>query len=322
MRNVLRTVRGQVYPSTEAGLPRLSGAELAWSSWAKRIESCLELPEAYKDFFAPFLAAGRQFPYSILTPSYERFVHRTSEKLICDFDDNVYVLEKNGNSLEVQCYPVGRISYVEFRTALLASSFKICGGNSQGVYASSTLIFNSVTDYLFTPILKRIRRAKRESTKLEDSSKPGQFEHLATINFKFMNYANHSLLGEEKVIHSILQPEIREKILTVLRKTYDRMVSPTHMSILTDRELIMIREQAVGRKGDRYGGVWDYIPLSKIVSLALHEKNGKLMVLSIQLPNSDHLEFLFQIFAREAVNQLIDRFREVTGASLSAAQVA
>jgi hypothetical protein len=312
IQNKLRTIWGGARFPTIAGLPKLSGAELARSSWAKPIESYAEVPDIYESFFKPLLADGRAFPYTVLTPSHERFMHRTSEKLICDFGFEICVLERIGNTFKPQCFPITGISYVEYRTALLASSLKICGVTSDGVHAASTLKFNSVTDYLFTPLLKRIRPATFESEDEIRGLELERFDHLVLVNYKFMNYAKHSLLGGEKVIHSILQPEIREHMLKILGKTYYKTISPTHMSILTDRELIMIREEETPGRDDRYGGIWDYIPLNKIVSLSLNEKDSNLLVLRIQLPDNNCLEYIFQASAREETVQLVSKFRELT----------
>ena len=312
MRNILRATWRQVHNSTITGLPNLSGAELARSSWATPIESYANVPDVYKDFFTPFLGDKSAFPYTVLTPSHERFIHKASEKLISDFGNEIYILERNGDTFDMQCYPFDGITYVEFRTALLASSIKICGMTSQGIYTSSTLIFSPVTDYLFTPILKRIRLATIDSRGVIQNSNSDQFDYLVKVNYKFMNYARRSLLGGEKVVHTIVQPEIRERMLTFLGKTYYRIIVPTHMSILTDRELIMIWEEDTKRREDRYGGIWIYIPLGKIASLSVSKKNIGLLVLFIQLPGNCCFEFSFRVSAREEINQLLDRFRELT----------
>lgn len=312
MRNILWMNWRQVYTSTIAGLPTLSAAEQTKSSWAKSIESYDAVPNVYKDFFEPFLADGRVFPYTVLTPSYEGFIHRTTEKLICNFGHEIYVLERSGNTFEAQCYPLEGISYVEVRTILLDSRIKISGVTRHGVPTSSTLKFNSVTDYLFTPILERIRLATFDSKDAAQSSELEKFDHWVRLNYKFMNYAKHSLLAGEKVIHTILQPEIRASVLTVLGKTYYRTISPTHVSILTDRELILIREEVRKSGEDKYGGIWDYIPLNKIVTLSLSGKDSNLLVLSIQLPESARLEYLFQASAKREIDQLLERFRELT----------
>lgn len=65
-------------------VPTQSAVEQTKSSWAKPIKSYAAVPNVYKSFFGPFL--DRQvFPYTVLTPSYEGFIHRTTEKLVCDF---------------------------------------------------------------------------------------------------------------------------------------------------------------------------------------------------------------------------------------------
>lgn len=295
-------------------VPKESFDEQTRSSWAIQIPTCEAVPNVYKDFFEPLLRDGRKFPYTVLTPSYERFIHRTTEKLICDLGNEIYILEKNGSTFEAQCYPIEGISYVEYKTILLDAYIKLSGRAKPGDPASSTLKFNSVTDYLLTPILERIRLATLAPRRAIQQSELEKFDHLAKSNYKFMNYAKRSLLGGEKVIHAILQPEIRVSVLAILGKTYDRTISHTHMTILTDRELIMIREEGRQRGNDRYGGIWDYIPLNKIEAISLTEKNNNLLALSIQLPQGACLESLFQASAKQELDRLMDQFEELNAA--------
>jgi len=307
VRNGLHKIWGPI-----ARLPLLGAYEQTRASWAKLIESYDAVPAVYQDFFVPLLADGRAFPYAVLTPSYEGFIHRTTEKLICDLGRQICVLERKGNAFEAQCYPIEGISYVEVRTVLLDSNFKICGVTSHGVAASSMLRFNTVTDYLFTPFLEKIRLGGADSKGAPPGLKSEEFGDWVRLNYKFMNLARHSLLGGDRVIHAVLQPEIRAHVLTVLGRTYYRVISPTHAAILTDRELIMIREEAWRGGNDRYGGIWDYMPLNKIVALSLSEKDGDLLALSVQLPEGEHLECLFQAAAKQEVDQLLERFGELT----------
>lgn len=291
-------------------LKPLNATELTKLSWATHIKSYAEVPDVYKDFFEPILADGSAFPYTVMTPSYERFVHKTTEKLISDFGHSIYILERKGDSFETQCYPVDEISYIEFWPALLASSFTICGRTDQECHTSSTLKFNTVTDYLFIPILKSVRPVPADSKNVDQNTEAKKFNCLADVNFKFMNLARHSLLEDEKVIQFILQPDILKSILTFLKKTYYKTISATHISILTNRELIVIREDVTQRKDDRYGGIWDYIPLNKIISLSLNEKAG-LVGLTIQLPEDTSFELLFQASAKEELDQLLTHFKEL-----------
>jgi hypothetical protein len=312
MRNSLLKAWNLVLSSLTAASPGLSADEQTRSTWAKAIESFDAIPGVYKEFFKPFLADGKIFPYTVLTPSYEKLIHPTTEKLICDLGSDIYVLERDGNTYTVQCYPIEGISYVEIGTILLYSWIKISGVGSHGDLISSTLKFNSVTDYLFKPILERIRPAAANSGDATPNSESEKFDHLVLTNYKFMNYAKYSLLAGEKVIHTILQPEIRAGIQTFLGKIDYRIISPAHMSILTDRELIMIREDTSWSEKTRYGGIWDYIPLTKIISLSLSGKGSNLLILSIHLPESAHLDFVFQASAKRDLDQLMEQFYELT----------
>jgi hypothetical protein len=313
MRNKMRTTWGQTRSSTMARLPKfLNPDDLTRLSWANRIGSYAEVPDVFKEFFDSTLVEGQAFPYTVLTPSYERFIHKTTEKLICDFGHEINVLEMKGNTFETQRYSLSGVSYIELRTALLAASFKLCGMTSQGFHTSSTLLFNSVTDYLFTPILKKVRFNPVDPKKVDHGAELAKFDCLVDANFKFMNLAKRSLLEGEKVIWFVIQPEIQESVLTFLGKTFFRTISPTHMCILTDRELIVIREDILCRKEARYGGIWDYIALDKLISLTLSEKTGDLLGLTIQLPEDTSFELLFQISAKEELNQLVYRFKECT----------
>ena len=315
IQSIWQIILDQVYTSIEK--PRLNADELTKSSWAQPIKSYADVPDVYKVFFDSFLANGRDFPYTVLTPSYENFIHKTSERLICDGGCEIIVLEKSGNTFEPRRYPLDRIIYVEFRTVLLDANFKICGVTGHGVQIASTLKFNSVTDYLFTPFLKWARLAGLNPTQTVQSRELEKFDDLYQHSYKFMNYGKRSLLGGEQVLHIYLQPEIREPILKFMGKTFSKRISPTHMSILTDRELILIQEEETRSGKERYGGIWSYIPLRKILSLSLHEKTDNLLGLTIRLIEDLFLELLYQDSAREELNQLLSRFKDITSGVVS-----
>jgi len=302
----------QLYAYTLARLPALSAYEQARLSWAKPIESYAAVQGVFKPFFEPFRAGEKAFPYTVLAPSYQGFLHRTPEKLIADLGSEIDILERGQEAFETLCFPVDGISYVEYRTILLDSRFQISGITRQGVPAASTLRFNSVTDYLFDPILETIRLADVGPRQPVDSSELGKFDRWVRLNYKFMNFARRSLLGGEKVLHAILQPEIRAGELSVFGRTYYRSIAPTLACILTDRELIVIRETERKRGEAKYGGIWDYIPLRKIATLSLDERGGDLLALSVGLPAGAYLKFLFQASARHEIDHLLKVFGELT----------
>lgn len=98
----------------------------------------------------------------------------------------------------------------------------------------------------------------------------------------------------------------------MLGKLFQRTLSPTHVSILTDREIILIREELRQRGGDKYGGIWDYLPLRKIVKLSLQEKDGNVLVLSIQMAGGESLECLYDASKEREIHQFMDGFQAMT----------
>jgi len=312
MQDILRIIGGQMQSSKTDWVSKLSASQQTRLTWAKAIDSYERVPEVYKEFFEAQLSNGQAFPYTVLTPAFEILGTKITEKLVCAFEHEIYILERKGNALIAQCYPLADISYVEVSSMLLDSRIKISGVTSQGVVTSSIVRFNSVTDYLFTPILKKIRLATVASKDVAPDSELDKFDHWARLNYKFMNFARHSLLGGEKVIRTLLQPEIKARRFKILGKTYYRTISPTHVCILTDRELIMIREELLQNRKDNYGGIWDYIPSKKIATLSVSQKDDNLLALSIQLTTNDRLEFLFQTSMQTEIDQLLKQFGELT----------
>jgi len=65
------------------------------------------------------------------------------------------------------------------------------------------------------------------------------------------------------------------------------------------------------RKEDRYGAIWNYIPLDRILSLCVSDKTGNLVGLRIQLPEDTIFELLFQTSATKELKQLLNRFKEL-----------
>jgi hypothetical protein len=312
MRNILPIFWKHLLTRKLPWVPALNATEQTRLTWARVIESQADVPAVYRDFFEAHSAGGQSFPYVVLAPLRDGFFHKTTEKLIVHSGQEINILENLEDKYKLHCYPFEKISYVEVGTILLDAYIKISGVTGDNNPDSITVKFNSVTDYLFTPILKAIRLAATGHEETSQGSEKDKFNHLSKLNFKFMNYSRRSLLAGEKVIQFVLQPEIRVPIIKLLGRTYHRIIFPTHMSILTDRELIMIREDdPKSRAVGKYGGIWDYIPLNKVTALSLTSRDNDLLMLSINLSESAPLGFLFQPSAKPELDQLINHFNEL-----------
>ncbi len=312
IRNMPKLIGRRANASSVLRSPTPRAAEQSRRSWAQLIDSYSAIPDAFRGFFERVPSEGVAFPYTILTPAYEGFLHRETEKLISALGSEICVLERRGRSFTAKCYPLPHINHLEITTVLLDSRITISGLTREEEADVSTWRFNAVTDYLFTPIVERIRLATTDSGCWPLGSEGVAFERWKETNYKFMNYARRSLLGCEHVLHAILQPEIRTYEFRILGRKFYKLISPTHVSILTDRELIIILEGVTRGAEERYGGTWHYIPLSKIADLSVTGRDGRYLLLSVHPADAAPIQVLFHSAAEPELKLLTDRFRELT----------
>lgn len=302
---------GRGYTSTNSDSSPQNADDHIEASWARPVKPDDAIPDVFRPFFESTLSTKQDFPYTVLTPTFDGFIHREVEKLICNFRCEIYVLERNGNSFKLQCYPLDQISCVQLRTNLMNSSFKIFGVTEEGTPCTSTFRYNTVTDYLFLPILQKIRHAAGDLYSSANRAELEKFAPWSEVNPKFMNFAKRSLLPGECVVRAVLSPEIRHKIIRIFGKTYDIVISPTMAAILTDQELIMIREEKNRRGQEKYGGIWEYISVQKIASLSTVEAIDNIIMFSIQLTDGNQLEYLFQADVKQEIVNLQNSFKRL-----------
>jgi len=312
----MRTKILNVFQPAGTQQPLLHPAELTQLSWATAIRSFQDIPEAYQGIFEPLLAGGRAFPYTVLTPSHERFLHLTTEKLISDLGSELVVLERMGERVESHCFPLESISHVEVRSMLLYFHVRISAVTGHGIPETITLKCSAITDYLLTPILQRIRSGRGGDNGPVLPAELEKFDELAATYYKFMSYARHSLLGGERVIQIIFQPEIRPNLHAALSWRARSVSSPAHLLILTDRECIWIRDDECREDEAKHGAIWEYIPLGKIEALTLHplslrRKNERLLGLTIHLPAGEQLELVFQTRAQAQLERFQEHLRRL-----------
>jgi hypothetical protein len=271
------------------------------------VESYDELPEFYKSFVDALLLDTGAFPYLVLTPTFKGFFHPENERLVCSTDHETHILERAGGRLLPTCYGVGNVNYVQVGVILLQAWITLRGIAGNGVLTSSTLKFNTVTRYMFDPILARLRSAADGCPGVDLNVERAKFDYLCSLNFKFMNFARGSILPGERVVHVLWQPQIRAALLTLLGRPFFRTICPAHLAILTDRELIMIRDDhsEIWWQQVKYGGIWTYIPLDKIRRVSLAKRDEDLLVLEIHLPAEDHVDALFSASLQRDVEEFL-----------------
>jgi hypothetical protein len=287
----------------------LTPAEKSMLSWAKRVRSYADVPDAFRDFFQALPNVESDFPYTLLMPAYRvGFLRRTKPKLVCSLGDDLYVLERDNDELTCTCYPIAHISTIEVGQILLKAWVNLRGVTREGRPASAAFEFNAVSLKLFDPILKQFRGHTEEAAGGDLEQERAKFNYLLNLNFKFMNYGRFTILPGERVTYTLLQPEIGREAARPLGRVFFRSVSAAHLSILTDRELIFIRDgdSRAWRYGIKYGSVWHYLPLNRITGVSLTKRADDNLWLSIHLPQNDRVSALFAAENAHGVKLLIN----------------
>lgn len=291
--------------------PKFIGDVQPRSSWAEPLRSIEDVPEAFRPFFASLPGIKKEFPYCVLTPNYKGYIKEIAEKVVCSIGQEMYVLEKQGDGYAVQRFPIADVSFIEFQRILLDSHITITGRTNEGIPASCDFKFNTVTEVLFDPIINKIRLAGIKSIPPVLDEELEKFDDWYNRNYKFMNYGKRSLVGGERVLYYLLQPEMRTKLFSLFGMTFSRWIAPTLAAILTERELIVIREEYHKLSDNRYGGIWNYIQLNKIKELSVRSSNNGLLTLNIQLPDENQLSYQFDPAAHKELDQLISLYKKI-----------
>ncbi len=293
-------------------LPVLTGAVQTRLSWARTVGSFEALPGVYQPYMTTLLN-GRPWPYAVLTPTYAGFMRREKERLIFGLADQLYLVERDGVRLNPVSYRLTDLNYVEVGSILLKAWLRLSGVSSSGDLTSITLKYNSVTDRLFTPFLQQIRTVVDPAPEIDREAELSKFDYLMEPNFKFMNFARRSVQPGVHVIATLLQPEIRQPVITLWGRTLSRLTATAHLCLLTSTELIVIRDDEdspAWQSGIRYGGVWTYIPLAKIMSLAVQRQRADVLALQIELPHGESVESLFAVSQQREVEQFLHQVLE------------
>jgi hypothetical protein len=226
------------------------------------------------------------------------------------------VWERADTRVISKAYPMKSIYSLELGSVLLFSWLTISGLTSDGAVNSTTIAFNTVTRRFLSPFIKQLRPVPAIVDEADWQVELAKFDYLSSSYFKFMNYARESLVRGDKVIGSIMQPKIRKLIFTLFGQKFYRDFVLSHLALLTDREAIFIREDEnsaeIKGKGERYGGVWQYIPLRNIAASEIIDSENGLLTLSMQLAVGG--QWLYKTFEASSRKELEDFQRKLNQA--------
>ncbi|MFN8432855.1 MAG: hypothetical protein U0V18_02490 [Anaerolineales bacterium] len=273
----------------------MTGARQTMTAWSKVLESREEIPAIYQELFSKYFAEGAPFPRVIWMPALNRTSGWTTEKLICDTPDVLYIFEKKDKQVSALWYAYEDVYSIEDGNILLDAWLMVSGKTQGGEMRMTTLTFNMTSKRHFEGILHKLRRFPQEADADAFAAQKDTFNALANRNFKFMNFGRESLLPGETVHGFVFQPGIKNPFFTIFGMSFYKAASLAHMAVSTDRELILIQE--TGNEKDlspaRYGGIWQYIPLRCVDSLTVEETTNDRVKLLIRCQPDAVIEKVF-----------------------------
>ena len=290
----------------QSGASTLTGSKQTMASWARIIESPDAIPAMYRTAYAAFTEGVQSFPTLILAPTSRELSRKISEKLLWIADNTLTVLERDGNQITGREFNLDTLRDVEVGTILLYSWITISGTTQTGEFASSTFAFNTATLRHFTTLLEQARGFPAKAPSTAPHSEQAKLDYLQKIAYKFMNFGKSSIRPDAKVITSLWQPEIQVKSFDLLGIKLYRTISTAHLLIVTDKEIILIRDdpRIKSVRGARHGGVWRYIPRRSLVAAEIGESTGNLLTMTLLLTNNGHLDILFATEPHHALSEI------------------
>jgi hypothetical protein len=185
---------------------------------------------------------------------------------------------------------------IEYGVLLLQSWITIQGLDGGGALQSTTVRFNSVTDYLMAPFVDCLRGPAMQGSASALEMERAKLDYLAESHYKFRTYGRASLRMGASISQAIFQPEIRHVRLKLPGMSFTRLTSPAHLSILSNCELISIRDDPGQRwsRGSPHGAIWTYIPRNSITSAALAARADGTQELSVHLRHELGIRMLFR----------------------------
>jgi hypothetical protein len=288
--------------------------ESDWFSWPSIIASRAALPPIFHDA----VPDDKPFPYAVHLQSQPWAGQSKNPKLVCLYPDRIVILERtNAGAIAGAAYPFEAIHRIVHGRNLLHSWLELHGVVA-GKPAISTVVYNTVVDYMFDPIIVGARNfpVGPGSPANDPSLARREFDFLRQVNFKLHNYAPMEVLPGASIKQILYQPELRARVLVVFQRT----AIPNRVVILTDKELISVSDavRAESRAPARRTGgvVKSFVPLRGVrdAAIAPSDRPG-VMQLAIALANGEEPRLLFESRLAGEWETLRDALRQAAGAA-------
>ncbi len=275
---------------------------LLTNPWPIIVKDISEIPEHFRENFLTMGKEFTDFPYCIYLEKTKWGKIVENEKLICDFEDKIVIMENIDGEVKADIFLPSNINYIKNGRILLYSWIQI-SGIIDGKLETCIFIFNTTSENKFIKLITNIRK-RMNGICDEEISNESELAFLYPDNLKFLNYSNRSVIEGEKVLFTIFQESMYTKYFMMI----DKKNAPVHILILCDKELIIISETLTKNKDmDDYSGVWAYVNPKRITNIELSENEIEQLVLNITLEGNDQISSIYQKSKKEELDAVIEK---------------
>jgi len=193
-----------------------------------------------------------------------------TEKLIALYDDKLMIHEKDHPSPREIGF--NKILYIDLEECLLYAGLNIV--YEKGLFK---IEYHTQEDYYFLPVINSIRLrfsgTKNIVLPLKDYSKRQEADWYSNINYKFISVANKSMMLGQRLVDYLMQPTYVRRRNMLLNIIFIKITYNSHLCMLTDNELILIRKEKTVRDKAyiQYAGTTLFIPYYNITRIKITE---------------------------------------------------
>ena len=217
---------------------------------------------------------------------------------MCLVDGQIVLLEIERDNVNRFASPIADVLYIERGKELLYSWVNI-----QTLSGAISIKFNTANDHLFDPAIEQIRQGMSDVPFLDmawgkNEQESAKFDYLSNVNYKYMNYGRKSIRSGDTVAAVAYEPERCIQEFTLFNKTLFRRYNTSHLSILTAKEFILIKEnkQIKTDKESMHGGVFTYIPRHRIQGISFNPNaENTQAIMEITLPDNVYFTSEFSL---------------------------
>lgn len=270
--------------------------------WAREIKSKNEIPDKFIGYIDPYILSMENLPLMIHMPQHPNEDNIALDKIIYFFSNNIYLLkELDNDKIESSTLKTKDIFSIEHGKILLYSWIKLKAPNefSEGLFMD----FNTVMEPLFKNLIDLVRLSNKATHHVNLNY--SEAYDVKSLDYKFQNYINDVLDEGTDTRYLLFQnPFISSK--------ENKEMSYNHITLLTDDELINIKEEPDKTNPSKLCVIWTFVPLSNIEKIDIKDyADNDYVSLEITSLNESHSLGLFEENNKEHLYHLLSTVKDL-----------